>query len=48
MEEMKSQQGGEVMSESSPPTEVMDMETLLAQEGLAWETSLKGEISGTA
>ena len=34
MEEMKSQQGGEVMSESSAPTEVMDMETLLAQEGL--------------
>ncbi len=34
MEEMKSQQGGEVMSESSPPTEAMDMETLLAQEGL--------------
>jgi small subunit ribosomal protein S1 len=34
MEEMKSQQGGEVMSESSPPTEIMDMETLLAQEGL--------------
>ncbi len=34
MEELKSQQGGEVMSENSPPTEAMDMETLLAQEGL--------------
>ena len=34
MEEMKSQQGGEAMSDSSSPAELMDMETLLAQEGL--------------
>ncbi len=34
MEEMKSQQGGEAMSDSSAPHEIMDMETLLAQEGL--------------
>ena len=34
MEEMKSQQGGELLSDSSAPEEIMDMETLLAQEGL--------------
>jgi len=34
MEEMKSQQGGESIRENSPPPEIMDMETLLAQEGL--------------
>ena len=34
MEEMKSQQGGEIMNDSSAPAELMDMETLLAQEGL--------------
>ena len=34
MEEKKSQQGGEVIRENSPPSEIMDMETLLAQEGL--------------
>ena len=34
MEEMKSQQGGESIRENSPPSEIMDMETLLAQEGL--------------
>ena len=34
MEDMKSQEGGEVMSDSSSPAEIMDMETLLAQEGL--------------
>jgi small subunit ribosomal protein S1 len=34
MEEMKSHQGGEEMSDSSSPAEIMDMETLLAQEGL--------------
>ena len=34
MEEMKSQQGGEAIRENSPPSEIMDMETLLAQEGL--------------
>jgi len=34
MEEMKSQQGGEAMSDSSPSSEIMDMEALLAQEGL--------------
>ncbi len=34
MEEMKSQQGGEAMNDSSAPAELMDMETLLAQEGL--------------
>jgi small subunit ribosomal protein S1 len=34
MEEMKSQEGGEAMSDSSSPAELMDMETLLAQEGL--------------
>lgn len=31
MEEMKSQQGGEAIRENSPPAEIMDMETLLAQ-----------------
>ncbi len=34
MEDMKSQEGGEIMSDSSSPAEIMDMETLLAQEGL--------------
>lgn len=34
MEEMKSQQGGEPMNVSSAPDEIMDMESLLAQEGL--------------
>ncbi len=34
MEEMKSQLGGESIQENSPPSEIMDMETLLAQEGL--------------
>jgi small subunit ribosomal protein S1 len=34
MEEMKSHQGGEAMSDKSPSPEAMDMETLLAQEGL--------------
>jgi len=34
MEEMKLQQGGDAMSDSSSPVEIMDMETLLAQEGL--------------
>ena len=34
MEEMKSQQGGESIQDNSPPSEIMDMETLLAQEGL--------------
>jgi small subunit ribosomal protein S1 len=34
MEDMKSQDGGETMSDSSSPAEIMDMETLLAQEGL--------------
>ncbi len=34
MEEMKSQLGGESIRENSPPSEIMDMETLLAQEGL--------------
>ena len=34
MEEMKSQQGGETTNVSSPPEEIMDMESLLAQEGL--------------
>jgi small subunit ribosomal protein S1 len=34
MEEMKSQQGGDTMSASSTPEETMDMEALLAQEGL--------------
>jgi small subunit ribosomal protein S1 len=34
MEEMKSQQGGEAKSDSPPSSETMDMETLLAQEGL--------------
>jgi small subunit ribosomal protein S1 len=34
MDEMKSQQGGEAMSDSSPSPNTMDMETLLAQEGL--------------
>jgi len=34
MEDMKSQEGGEAMSDSSSPAEIMDMETLLAQEGL--------------
>jgi small subunit ribosomal protein S1 len=34
MEEMKSQQGGDITSVSSAPEEIMDMETLLAQEGL--------------
>jgi small subunit ribosomal protein S1 len=34
MEEMKSQEGGDTMSDSSSPAEMMDMETLLAQEGL--------------
>jgi len=34
MEEMKSQEGGEAMSDSSSPAEIMDMEALLAQEGL--------------
>ena len=34
MEEKKSQQGGESIRENSPPSEIMDMETLLAQEGL--------------
>ena len=34
MDEMKSQQGGEAMSDSSPSPDTMDMETLLAQEGL--------------
>jgi small subunit ribosomal protein S1 len=34
MEEMKSQQGGDGSSASSPPEEIMDMEALLAQEGL--------------
>ena len=34
MEEMKSQQGGETTNVSSAPDEIMDMESLLAQEGL--------------
>lgn len=34
MDEMKSQQGGDVTSASSAPEEIMDMEALLAQEGL--------------
>jgi small subunit ribosomal protein S1 len=34
MEDMKSQEGGEAMSDISSPVEIMDMETLLAQEGL--------------
>jgi small subunit ribosomal protein S1 len=34
MEEMKSQQGGDGSSASSTPEEIMDMEALLAQEGL--------------
>ncbi len=34
MEEMKSQQGGEATSASSAPEEMMDMEALLAREGL--------------
>lgn len=34
MEEKKSQLGGESIQENSPPSEIMDMETLLAQEGL--------------
>ena len=34
MEEMKSQQGGESIQDNSHPSEIMDMETLLAQEGL--------------
>jgi small subunit ribosomal protein S1 len=34
MEEMKSQQGGESIQDNSPPSEIMDMESLLAQEGL--------------
>jgi len=34
MEDMKSQEGGEAMIDSSSPAEIMDMETLLAQEGL--------------
>ncbi len=34
MEEMKSQHGGESIRENSHPSEIMDMETLLAQEGL--------------
>ena len=34
MEEMKSQEGGDAMNVSSPPDNIMDMETLLAQEGL--------------
>ncbi|MCJ7717544.1 MAG: S1 RNA-binding domain-containing protein [Anaerolineales bacterium] len=34
MEEMKSQTGGESIQDNSPPSETMDMETLLAQEGL--------------
>ena len=34
MEELKSKKGGDAMNESSPPEESMDMETLLAQEGL--------------
>jgi small subunit ribosomal protein S1 len=34
MEEMKSQQGGDAANLGSAPEEIMDMETLLAQEGL--------------
>ncbi len=34
MEEKKSQLWGESIQENSPPSEIMDMETLLAQEGL--------------
>jgi len=34
MEEMKSQPGGESIQDNSAPSEIMDMETLLAQEGL--------------
>lgn len=34
MEEKKSQLLGESIQENSPPSEIMDMETLLAQEGL--------------
>ena len=34
MEEIMSQQGGDAMSDISSPEEIMDMETLLAQEGL--------------
>ena len=34
MEDMKSQQGGESIQDNSHPSEIMDMETLLAQEGL--------------
>ena len=34
MEEMKSQEGGDAMNTSATPEEIMDMETLLAQEGL--------------
>jgi small subunit ribosomal protein S1 len=34
MEEMKSQKGGDILSDQSAPEEIMDMEALLAQEGL--------------
>ncbi len=34
MEEMKSQPGGESIQDNSAPSEIMDMESLLAQEGL--------------
>ncbi len=34
MEELKSKKGGDAANESSPPAETMDMEALLAQEGL--------------
>ena len=34
MEDLKSNQGGDVMNDSSSPAEIMDMEALLAQEGL--------------
>jgi small subunit ribosomal protein S1 len=34
MEEMKSQKGGDAMSDNAAPEEIMDMATLLAQEGL--------------
>ncbi len=34
MEEMKSQQGGEALNVNPPTPEIMDMESLLAQEGL--------------
>jgi small subunit ribosomal protein S1 len=34
MEELKSEKGGDAINEPSPPEETMDMEALLAQEGL--------------